>query len=224
MSKRPQTAGRTELGRGVPPARRPGAGQIIEGRKAKAVDRWLDRLDGNAIRDRRPIQLSRAPSTSERSTSILAPAGTAMSTNPANPPAVCAAEAPVSPDDEGAPLPGVQAACEEFPCREAWVGAARRPGENGTMRMVLVVHRCTPYVFVMTEAISFDTHRFVKRLIDCGFTEQQAETLADEHVALLNGNLATKADLAAVKADLLKWLIGALIAQGGLIVALVKLL
>ena len=58
MSKRPQTAGRTELGRGVPPARRPGAGQIIEGRKAKAVDRWLDRLDGNAIRDRRPIQLT----------------------------------------------------------------------------------------------------------------------------------------------------------------------
>ncbi len=83
----------------------------------------------------------------------------------------------------------------------------------------------------MSEAIAFDTHRFVKRLTDNGFTERQAETLADEHVALLNANLATKADLAAVrtdlaavKADLLKWLIGALIAQGGLIVALVKLL
>ena len=76
----------------------------------------------------------------------------------------------------------------------------------------------------MSEAIAFDTHRFVKRLTDCGFTEQQAETLADEHVALLNSNLATKADLAAVKAGLLKWLIGALIAQGGLIVGLVKLL
>ena len=76
----------------------------------------------------------------------------------------------------------------------------------------------------MSVAIAFDTHRFVKRLTDNGFTERQAETLADEHVALLNGNLATKADLAAVKADLLKWLIGALIAQGGLIVALVKLL
>ena len=83
----------------------------------------------------------------------------------------------------------------------------------------------------MTEAIAFDTHRFVKRLTDCGFTEQQAETLADEHVALLNANLATKtdiaavkADIAAVKADLLKWMFGALIAQGGLIVALVKLL
>ena len=101
----------------------------------------------------------------------------------------------------------------------------------------------------MTEALAFDTHRFVKRLTESGFTEKQAETLAEEHVALLNANLATKADIArveagvealrqetkddiakvearieAAKSDLLKWLFGALIAQGGLIVALVKLL
>ena len=119
----------------------------------------------------------------------------------------------------------------------------------------------------MTEAIAFDTHRFVKRLTESGFTEKQAETLAEEHVALLNANLATKADIAGIgarvealrqetradiarveagvetlrqetkadiarvgarietaKADLLKWLFGALIAQGGPIVALVKLL
>ena len=105
----------------------------------------------------------------------------------------------------------------------------------------------------MNEAIAFDTHRFVKRLTESGFTEKQAETLAEEHVALLNANLATKADIArieagvdalrqetradieslrqetraaieTVKVDLLKWLFGALIAQGGLIVALVKLL
>ena len=76
----------------------------------------------------------------------------------------------------------------------------------------------------MTGAIAFDTHRFVKRLTDCGFTEQQAETLADEHVTLLNANLATKLDLAELRADLLKWMIGLLIAQGGLIVALVKFL
>ena len=83
----------------------------------------------------------------------------------------------------------------------------------------------------MIEAVAFDTHRFVKRLTESGFTEKQAETLAEEQVALLNANLVTKADLAAVrvdlaavKADILKWLNGALIAQGGLIVALVKLL
>ncbi len=123
----------------------------------------------------------------------------------------------------------------------------------------------------MSEAIAFDTHRFVKRLTACGFTERQAETLAEEHVALLNANLATKADIArveagvetlrqqtradievlrqetkadiarveagveklqeamraeiaAAKAGLLKWLFGAPIVQGGLIVALVKVL
>ena len=55
--------------------------------------------------------------------------------------------------------------------------------------------------------------------------------MAEEHVNLLNSNLATKAHIAAVnasieavKADLLKWMFGALIAQGGLVVALVKLL
>ncbi len=54
----------------------------------------------------------------------------------------------------------------------------------------------------MTGAIAFDTHRFVKRLTDSGFTEKQAETLAEEHVALLNTNLATKADIAAAQTDL----------------------
>ena len=58
------------------------------------------------------------------------------------------------------------------------------------------------YDLDMGEAIAFDTHRFVKRLTESGFTEKQAETLAEEHVALLNGNLATKVDLAAVKAEL----------------------
>ncbi len=138
------------------------------------------------------------------------------------------------------------------------------------------------YDQIMSEAIAFDTHRFVKRLTDSGFTERQAETLAEEHVALINANLATKVDVAEIKADIealrqqtkadiealrqqtkadiealrqqtkadiealrqqtkadiakvggrieeakseiLKWIFGALVAQGGLIVALVKLL
>ena len=83
----------------------------------------------------------------------------------------------------------------------------------------------------MTEAIAFDSHRFVKNLTASGFTEKQAEALANEQVQLLNGNLATKADILALKADiekvksdLLKWMMMAMIAQGGLIVALVKAL
>lgn len=83
----------------------------------------------------------------------------------------------------------------------------------------------------MTEAIAFDSHRFVKNLTASGFTEKQAEALANEQVQLLNGNLATKVDILALKADiekvksdLLKWMMMAMIAQGGLIVALVKAL
>ena len=170
-----------------------------------------------------------------------------------------------------------------------FAGAAALAGGS----IFLVPHRSDCYDRSMAEAIAFDTHRFVKRLTESGFTEKQAETLAEEHVALLNANLATKADVAAVKADvdalrqetkaaietlrqetradietlrqetradiarveagiealrqetragieavrhetsaaisavkadLVKWLFGALIAQGGLIVALVKLL
>ena len=54
----------------------------------------------------------------------------------------------------------------------------------------------------MSDAIAFDTHRFVKNLTQSGFTEQQAEALANEQVHLLNSNLATKVDILAVKADI----------------------
>ena len=54
----------------------------------------------------------------------------------------------------------------------------------------------------MSAAIAFDTHQFVKRLTEHGFTERQAEALANEQVALLNGNLATKADVAAIQRDI----------------------
>ena len=116
----------------------------------------------------------------------------------------------------------------------------------------------------MSEAIAFDTHRFVKNLTQNGFTEKQAEALANEQVQLLNSNLATKTDILAIqarietvqaelqarietvqaelqarietvqaglqadlqttKADLLKWILTVIIAQGGLVVALIKLL
>ena len=49
------------------------------------------------------------------------------------------------------------------------------------------------------EAIPFDTHRFVQNLIAAGFSEKQAETLAYEHVNLINSNLATKSDIEALR-------------------------
>ncbi len=54
----------------------------------------------------------------------------------------------------------------------------------------------------MNEAIAFDSHRFVKKLTACGFTEKQAGGLADEQIRLLDGNLATKADLERIKGEL----------------------
>ena len=82
----------------------------------------------------------------------------------------------------------------------------------------------------MAGAIAFDTHRFVKNLTASGFTEAQAEALADEHVNLLNSNLATKTDIAAVraevqtvKADILKWIITAMTAQTALVVTLIRI-
>ncbi len=55
----------------------------------------------------------------------------------------------------------------------------------------------------MSAAIAFDTHRFVKNLTASGFTEAQAEALADEQAHLLDSHLATKGDIPAVKADIL---------------------
>jgi len=48
--------------------------------------------------------------------------------------------------------------------------------------------------------IVLDTHRFVKRLIAAGFTEEQAEVLVEEQVNLLLARLAHKDDTAAAEA------------------------
>lgn len=53
----------------------------------------------------------------------------------------------------------------------------------------------------MTE-LAIDTHGFVKRLISSGFTEAQAETLADAQLKFLEARLATKDDLRDLREEL----------------------
>ncbi len=67
--------------------------------------------------------------------------------------------------------------------------------------------------------ITFDTHKFVRKLQDAGFNEKQAEGLTDAmRSAIDESELVTKKDLqielAPIKADLnlVKWMLGALIA------------
>jgi hypothetical protein len=48
----------------------------------------------------------------------------------------------------------------------------------------------------------FDTHAFVKRLTAAGMPVEQAEILADEHARLLGEQLATKHDIALLRADM----------------------
>ena len=68
-------------------------------------------------------------------------------------------------------------------------------------------------------SISFDTHKFVRKLQEAGFDEKQAEGLTEAmRAAIDESELVTKKDLQLellpIKADLnlLKWMMGALIA------------
>lgn len=68
-------------------------------------------------------------------------------------------------------------------------------------------------------AITFDTHKFVRKLQEAGFDEKQAEGLTEAmRAAIDESELVTKKDLqielAPIKADLnlLKWMMGALVA------------
>ena len=67
--------------------------------------------------------------------------------------------------------------------------------------------------------VTFDTHKFVQKLKEAGFDEKQAEGLTEAmRSAIDESELVTKKDLqialAPISADLnlIKWMIGALIA------------
>lgn len=89
-------------------------------------------------------------------------------------------------------------------------------------------------------AITFDTLKYVERLKAAGLPEQHAKAEAEALRDALGDmvemrNLATKEDVSILraeiesrisdaKADIVKWMAGLLLAQAGLVTALVKLI
>jgi hypothetical protein len=81
----------------------------------------------------------------------------------------------------------------------------------------------------------FDTYASVKRLTAAGMPEAQAEVLADEQRRLVDdrlvtkddvgkpaSNMATKTDIAEVKAEILKWMFGQTLLIIGVLTALLR--
>ena len=51
-------------------------------------------------------------------------------------------------------------------------------------------------------ALIIDTHEDIQELVKSGMPEPQAETVVRQRVRLLEGNLATKTDIAAINAEI----------------------
>jgi len=70
-------------------------------------------------------------------------------------------------------------------------------------------------------AIVFDTLKFTHRLTDAGMSQNQAEASAEAlKEAVSESQLVTRSDIHELKIDLIKWMVGLLIAQTALLVAL----
>lgn len=71
-------------------------------------------------------------------------------------------------------------------------------------------------------ALSFDTLQYSKKLIEAGFTEQQAEVQAEAIRGLIDEKLATKADLKLLEYSLLIKLGGLMTVGIMVLAALIK--
>lgn len=86
---------------------------------------------------------------------------------------------------------------------------------------------------IRMSTITFDTHKFVRRLEDAGFDRKQAEAVANAFfdaaadVAPVTRDyfdIKLKAEIESAKADIIKWVAGLLVAQAAVVAMLVKLL
>ena len=77
-------------------------------------------------------------------------------------------------------------------------------------------------------AITFDTHEYIKRLKSVGFTEEQAEVFAEEHLRIIDESLVPKVHLDSQLREMEYRLIiklgGMMMASVTVVAALVKLL
>nr|VFJ87781.1 MAG: hypothetical protein BECKH772A_GA0070896_1000514 [Candidatus Kentron sp. H]VFJ89509.1 MAG: hypothetical protein BECKH772B_GA0070898_1000514 [Candidatus Kentron sp. H]VFJ96183.1 MAG: hypothetical protein BECKH772C_GA0070978_1000514 [Candidatus Kentron sp. H] len=74
-------------------------------------------------------------------------------------------------------------------------------------------------------AINFDTLKFTRQLTDAGMPQSQAEATAEAlKEAVGESELVTRTDIHELKIDLIKWMVGLLIAQTALLVALFDML
>jgi len=75
-------------------------------------------------------------------------------------------------------------------------------------------------------AITFDTLKYSKRLVEAGYTQQQAEAAAEVQKEVLNealdATLATKEDMRRLELEIavMKWMLGTVL--GGVIALLIK--
>ena len=87
----------------------------------------------------------------------------------------------------------------------------------------------------MPSSITFDTLAYVKKLRSAGVPEKQAEIQAETFAEILEERVATKQDLkelelalkhdlANIKAEIIKWVAGMLVAQAAIVATLVNLL
>jgi len=80
----------------------------------------------------------------------------------------------------------------------------------------------------MSHTVIFDTLAYAKKLMAAGFTQQQAEVQAETFAEIINEQIGTKQDLKEmelrIKADIIKWVAGMLVAQAAIVATLVKLI
>jgi hypothetical protein len=88
---------------------------------------------------------------------------------------------------------------------------------------------------VSSSTVTFDRHAYVARLKDAGVDEKQARAHAEALAAALRDTVATKTDIdllrselrtdvANLKTDLARWLFAAVLAIGGLMIAVEKII